>query len=357
MRSPRSQHRGFTLIEILVVISIIVILAALTVPVFNVLTGSRSIDGATNTVSAMLARARGEALSRQQPVGLAVFTDVLRDRTALALVSAPLPWTNNTAYQRGDVISYVTAPTGLSRPIPATYYFICHTAHVSAAGDPNDGPPPFTGSSPVAGRWTLIASAGTGYNPDAPNLSASPPRRYGIPKYVSVIPESELMYLPPGVGAQVLNSARSTGSPAQLDRYLHAGVIFFDADGRLAVGKDWGVLYNEADSKSLSSTDLVSSRLGLLIQFDANPASSTDSNNLDPVPGSSSDRLRSGLGVLLFDRQAYLSQGFSLWDAQFDPTRTYTGSSPSEQTEESWLDANGTLLLLNRYNGTLLRTE
>lgn len=347
-------RKAFTLIEILVVISIIVILAALTVPVFNVLTGSRSIDGATNTISSMLAQARAQALSRQQPIGLAIFTDVTRDRVALGLVSSPLPWSPNTAYQRGDVVSVVTSLRSSARATPATYYFICHTSHISLGGDPSsDDRSPDDTSTP---RWNQISTSNTNpTNPNDPNNSATPPRRYGIPTYVSLLPETELLYLPPGVSAQVLNSARSTGSPAQLDRYLHAGVIFFDSDGKLSVGKDWGVLYSDNDVRSPTNTAIVSSRLGLLAQYDAN----ANNSNLDPLLSNSTDRLRSGLGIMLFDRQAFLSQNFTRWDAQLgpNPPRNYTDGTPSELTEEAWLDANGTLLLLNRYNGTLLRTE
>lgn len=358
--TPTQLRRGFTLIEILIVISIIVILAALTVPVFNVLTGSRSIDGATNTMSAMLSRARAEAISRKQTIGLAIFADATRDRVALALVSQPLPWTPGTSYQRGDVVSVVTSLRSSARPaVTTTYYFICHTLHISDASDATLRAPD---NGPVDGQWTLIP-AGSPYAPELPNPGASPPRRYAISTYVTLIPETELLYLPPGVGAQVLNSARSTGTgaAAQLDRYMHAGVVFFDADGKLAVGKDWGVLYNDADLRAAGTArhnDIVSSRLGLLVQFDADPNSSTDSNNLDPIREPNADRLSSGLGVTLFDRQAYLTRGFPKWDAQVDLSRGYTiGGTLSEQAKEAWLDENGTLLLLNRFNGTLLRTE
>lgn len=354
----RRGRGGFTLSEILVVITIIVIVATLTVPVFNVLSGSRSIDGASNTIGAMLARARQEAISRQRPIGLAVFTDTVRDRVAVALVSSPLPWQPDTTYVRGDVVSVVSTLETDPRGAPArTYFYVCHTTHTSATSmnDPFSPDRMPRSTSPGTIRWNFLR-AGSPHNPDAPLLTESPPRRYGLPSYVSIVPGTDIMYLPRGVGAQVLVSARTT-TGGQLDRYLHAGVIFFGPDGRLMPEQTWGVLFNGVDLPDATNQDLTSSRLGMLIRFDSNPASSADSTNIDPVPSLTSDRLRGGLGVILFDRQAYLSQGFPLWDAMLDPSRSFDAGTPSERTKETWLDANGTLLLVNRFNGTLLRAE
>jgi len=47
---------GFTLTEILIVIGLIVLVIALAVPAFNVMTGGRSVDAAMNTLSAVLGR-------------------------------------------------------------------------------------------------------------------------------------------------------------------------------------------------------------------------------------------------------------------------------------------------------------
>ena len=66
MQSP-SQHRraaGFTLTEILVVIGIIVLFIALAIPAFSAISGTRSIAGAENNLSALLVRAREEAIAQ-----------------------------------------------------------------------------------------------------------------------------------------------------------------------------------------------------------------------------------------------------------------------------------------------------
>src|SRR2546423_457500 len=76
-------RRGFTLTEILIVIVLII---ALAVPAFNLITGSRSVDAGENLVSAMLSRARAMALNNNQTVGVAFFRDFRNERTAMAIV-------------------------------------------------------------------------------------------------------------------------------------------------------------------------------------------------------------------------------------------------------------------------------
>lgn len=69
------RRSGFTLIEMLVVISIIVLSLALAIPLFNVMSGDRSVDGAENIVSAMLQRARARAIGLQDRRGVFFFED------------------------------------------------------------------------------------------------------------------------------------------------------------------------------------------------------------------------------------------------------------------------------------------
>src|SRR5688572_14273432 len=66
---------GFTLMEVLVVIGIIVLVIALAVPALSWISGSRSVDGAENNLSAMLGRARNDAIALQVPTGVMFFID------------------------------------------------------------------------------------------------------------------------------------------------------------------------------------------------------------------------------------------------------------------------------------------
>jgi prepilin-type N-terminal cleavage/methylation domain-containing protein len=80
------RQRGFTLTEVLVVIGIIVLLLVLAVPAFNFITGTRSIDGAQNNLSALLGRARAEAIAQQRITGVMFYIDRRSGGPAMALV-------------------------------------------------------------------------------------------------------------------------------------------------------------------------------------------------------------------------------------------------------------------------------
>ncbi len=85
-RISRPRRRGFSLTEILIVIAIIVLMLALALPAFNFISGGRSIDGAQNTLSALLARARTEAVGVQEIRGVLFYYDENADRVMAALV-------------------------------------------------------------------------------------------------------------------------------------------------------------------------------------------------------------------------------------------------------------------------------
>src|SRR2546430_12886721 len=72
MARPRA---AFTLSEIMVVIVIIVLLLALAVPAFNLIRGSRSVEGAENQIAALIGRARADAIGLQKPFGVLFFID------------------------------------------------------------------------------------------------------------------------------------------------------------------------------------------------------------------------------------------------------------------------------------------
>ena len=83
---PPHPRRGFTLIEILVVLTIIIIIALAAIPAFRFISGSRSIEGTQNMIGAMVSRARAQALVDRQNRGVFFFVDPVNDRTTMALV-------------------------------------------------------------------------------------------------------------------------------------------------------------------------------------------------------------------------------------------------------------------------------
>src|SRR4051794_11913764 len=78
--------RAFTMAELLIVIALIVLLLGLAVPAFNLLSGGKSIEGATNQVSAALGRARAEAIGLQKVTGVMFFIDPKTQRRSMAIV-------------------------------------------------------------------------------------------------------------------------------------------------------------------------------------------------------------------------------------------------------------------------------
>ena len=82
----RAFPRAFTLIEILIVIGIIVLLIALAVPALALISGSNSINGAENNLSALLGRARADAIALQKHTGVLFFIDPATQQAMMAEV-------------------------------------------------------------------------------------------------------------------------------------------------------------------------------------------------------------------------------------------------------------------------------
>lgn len=76
MTAPRSQpRRGFTLIELIVVLTIILVILGASVPMFNAIRGNRSVEAGYNTLASTIARARTEAIGLARASGVLFFLD------------------------------------------------------------------------------------------------------------------------------------------------------------------------------------------------------------------------------------------------------------------------------------------
>src|SRR4051795_13387869 len=80
-----TRRAAFTLTEILIVMGLIILILALAVPAFNLISGSRSVDAGENLVAAMVSHARAEAIRNHRIAGVAFFRDTTNDRSAMAL--------------------------------------------------------------------------------------------------------------------------------------------------------------------------------------------------------------------------------------------------------------------------------
>ena len=84
-QKPQAR-RGFTLIEMLIVIAIMLLAMTLAVPAFRALSGSKSEGSAQNQLSALLGRVRTEAIGLQQVEGVLFYIDPATDRVTCAQV-------------------------------------------------------------------------------------------------------------------------------------------------------------------------------------------------------------------------------------------------------------------------------
>ena len=119
--APRAGRPGFTLVEMLIVMGIIVLMLGIALPAFRAITGGRSEEGATNVITSMLARARADAVATQQPRGVAVYTDAA-GQCRLGEVGAVTfaTWTKvgspNLPFEKGNYVIYTPGS------MPPQYY-------------------------------------------------------------------------------------------------------------------------------------------------------------------------------------------------------------------------------------------
>jgi len=104
---------AFTLVELLVVMSIIAILLAIGVPAFKFIGNSHSAAAALNEIKPMLARARQDALANQRTEGLVIFYDQLARQYCLAIVAADPAQTDPTFVDFTSTTDFQYLPAGV----------------------------------------------------------------------------------------------------------------------------------------------------------------------------------------------------------------------------------------------------
>jgi prepilin-type N-terminal cleavage/methylation domain-containing protein len=177
--------------------------------------------------------------------------------------------------------------------------------------------------------------------------SVTPPSGYSTPQvWLDTVPLREQMALPNGVGLQTIANPSVTGNTPGSDRYLgfnpsstsikFGGVILFDANGRL-VTQTYCLLCNTIFGGGAVTNNALQG---------GPPLPNTTVN------GSHAYFPQSQFGFVLFDRDAFLNQGFPDGDYGLDQSVTSYNAA-----KDTWLDANSTPVLVNRYNGTLIKGE
>ena len=372
LKTSSSNRSGFTLIEVLVVVTIITLIAAASMPAYRFIMGSRSLEGTQNITGAMLSRARTASVVDRQVRGVFFFYDVASDRTAMALVQQDgdpsynpdldsyKGWTDNSklfvpSYPAGNPpISYHFGVSNLSA---GTSYANKMVFSANEKFSTNAGNPVYNVAKPTL-KMFAAKNNHPASNGNAPPSIATWGQTSSL--FIDIVPDTDLQLLPAGVGLQLLNDSLITGN-ANVDRYLRTGCIMFDSNGQLA---------------SVEYDVLPSSKLGqLLLGASTNTLAGRVAATVPPVALSNAATLYSQLGFVIYDREQFKAQGFLENDPKFasrlaNLTGVMVADPEAGGNEERWLqnnmgpsNASGTStniaipLVVNRYNGTLMRAE
>jgi prepilin-type N-terminal cleavage/methylation domain-containing protein len=332
---------GFTLTEILIVIALIVLIIALAVPAFSYITGSRSVDAGENLVAAMLSRARGIAMNSNQTVGVAFFRDPITERTGMAIV-VPEAQRQGLSEEAAGLEQYKAWRQSDSNGQPVSYAVgdvVCALVQVNDGGI----------TRMVTKLYASKQNANTGHRPPSNPFNDDWWGELTEGQFDTLV-GIEHQYLPNGVGAQTINDPdpkpASTGTPPQRDRYLRNGLVLFGGDGTL--------LHRQYVISVPPNTDTDNTHLFRLMGFDkrTGPPDLTQ----QPVGAQATFPIYSQLGVVLYDEENFRTAGGSPADPLND--NAALGTAPyNEAAEEAWLDQEALSLMINRYNGTLVRGE
>ncbi|MEM6562044.1 MAG: prepilin-type N-terminal cleavage/methylation domain-containing protein [Planctomycetota bacterium] len=377
------RHKGFTLIEITVVLGLILVLATLAIPAVNALRGTRSAEAGANVAAAMLSRARAEAVDRAAPVGVLFYVDPETRISTMALVGTPAASLADTdpfdqymgwrpSVTGAPDVEYITQDTSVDPVVtadtviilqrdnttgrPIVRKFICRESHTSTLAT---APPSPGDADPDQNQWWgLIDTIPSGeldliFDEDNGNATGN------ITLGTEVLPN--------GVGLQVIiePATDTTGQPTS-DRYARTGVILFDADGKLLsttvdlqagnslgalLGLDNGTPTNISDDAPLVA---FSTGFGIIAYNEADFSADEGRTDADWL-----DALRETTNP---DEGGYVQASAipNVDDGFFDPaplTGYRDGGDGPELAEEQWLDVNATPLMINRFSGLPFNTD
>jgi len=301
----RRPNHAFTLTELLIVIGLIVLVIALAVPAFKAMSGGRSVDAAQNQLSAVLGAARAEAIGLQKVRGVFFYVDPRTERVNAAIV------------QESD---YRPTPRD-APPVSPDYYLDLVPEHDPVA-------------LPVGVSLQGIDNAdftGPGVRKDDGYIGFNP-------------------ILPGFVGGG------GSGAPTPGRAVRFGGVILFDGFGRV-INKFYG-FHLGRDETSGSGRVVRPTLLAELMGYvptDVPPHWCVPQQAVGGAGPMSKKPPQSLFGFVLYDAEPFRTLGFTDSDPEFDPSAgSYAGR---EKDEEAWLDKNGIPVLINRYNGTLVRGE
>ena len=197
------------------------------------------------------------------------------------------------------------------------------------------------------------------------------PPDYPPDYYLDLVPDRDPIALPVGVGLQGIDNASVTGGTRKDDGYVgynpgplgkdnpfrFGGVILFDGYGRV-VNKFYGFLLGEVVPPAKKPTP---TRMAELFGYAPGATGSlplhfVPSQRTPGVSTTDNQPPQSLFGFVLYDAESFAGQGTDAGDPQFGGA-TGNNYAGNEVNEEHWLDQNAAPVLINRYNGTLIRGE
>jgi Tfp pilus assembly protein FimT len=335
-KGQMTRLSGFTLIEMITVLTIIIIVLAIAIPVWNALMGGTNLASAQNQISSLLATARADAVYNRQTMGVCFFLDPKTQRTAMAEVQVQPLWNSGTASYTPQFMPTVA----LSNPNNGQVYAIEMVNHP----DPNSttNPPNY-----IFDRDTVLLPQGVGV----------------------VLNNNTYTYNQNNVWGNNGNWA-ANGPP--MDRYVHIGCIMFGPDGTLA-STPFAIPYHEMLSSSMTSPgpeNLLCQRIGMYSYDLGSIASPVFPSTPQYLP------LMSSVGLVIFDHDAYLTQHVApttlvpiantvqFADPDLEISLNGAGApalgsvqAADKFIEENWIDKNGTAFLVNPFNGSLMKAK
>ncbi len=317
----RKSRKGFTLTEMAVVMGMIVLFIGIAIPTVRALTGQSSINMARNQLASLFVRVREEAVAMQDVRGVLFILE------------------------------------------PATDRIICVTVQPSTCVDltQNRFPMNMVMLDAEPNRDSVVLPLGVRLQTMFNGLDRTQSSTGNEDRYL-------------GFNPVIPQAPNSNGS--QYQRY-YGGCVLFDGNGTLVV-RPYAL---QLMAPGLTANTFQQSNLATLLGFDATnnpvPTSATGSavsfavqsgsSSFAIVPGatgtspSSSDPfVVSQVGLILFDGDAFKTLGFTDDDADLikqSYSTPWASTNISEKTEETWLDTHSTPVMINRFDGTLIKGE
>ncbi len=365
------RRSGFTLVELLIVMGIIILVVTMAIPSIRVMTGGRSVSVAQNQLAAVITRAREDAIALQAVRGVLFYLDPATGRVGAVIVQQAA--VNDSQDARFNTILLDTLPGNDSLLLPTGVGLqTLFNGFNGAAASARD-----VHTWQVAMATQAAASAAQtddrylGFNPVAGGTVHGAPQLFYAGGCILFDGSGRLIVRP---YAFQMTAFSASGAPtaSNLCNFMGYGDNSFVNNGSTTTT----ITYSCPSSGSPSpqcTYFLQPPANGSMVVMPgcANQTNATTWNgNFPAVP------VMSQIGFVLFDHDAFRGLGFTDYDADITGN-SYTsawlasgspGVSPgvgggggdgvhTEADEETWLDSNTTPIMINRYNGTLIRGE